>query len=380
MLKGHGDSMPVANTPRARRELVMRRWKIATLLAVWAGLPALISLHLLRPPAAAAADAVTPPDCTLTQEAGAEPRSARPGEPVRVRLHLRFDCGPDPARPVITGLNSLHFVLVLDASGSMAGDPNRVMKDAAKKLVDRFDLTHNPGVKVGVVEYASTARTLCSLTNKASQAKSCISVIGANGGTCIDCGIREGLSVLDRGRRGAQGPPSEVMVVLSDGANNAGCEPLRQAGRQARDKGVIILTFCLGTGCDQMCMQSLAHRPDLFTEADLAAMPAAFERILGALGHLAVKRVDTSVVLPRGARLDARSVSPPAAEIGPDGAFLAWREGALLPVHGITFTFDVVLPGTGDVAAYREAHSWLVDHHNRRFEASAPAPRVEVSP
>ena len=103
------------------------------------------------------------------------PRVLLLGETTNITLTIKAVCAGQQL--------PLHIVLVLDASGSMSGDPNRQMKDAAKKLIDRLDLKNNPGTQVGVVQFNGGAQALCQLTNIASQAKSCVGRVPANGGT-----------------------------------------------------------------------------------------------------------------------------------------------------------------------------------------------------
>jgi hypothetical protein len=144
------------------------------------------------------------------------------GETVDITLTVRANCASETA--------PLHIVMVLDGSGSMAGAPTQDMKKAAAELIRKLEMDRNPGIQVGVVEFNTQARTLCQLTNQESRAVGCVNNVQANGGTAIDLGILEGLQVLRRGRR-TEIPPREVMIVLSDGGNNAGCDPVLAACR-----------------------------------------------------------------------------------------------------------------------------------------------------
>ncbi len=114
------------------------------------------------------------------------------GEETNITLTVRALCAPE-AFP-------LHIVLVLDASGSMAGQKNQELKAAVKQMVRELDLDERPLIQMGIVQFNSTAKALCQLTNDAGRLSSCANKVGANGGTAIDLGIREGLKVLTRGR------------------------------------------------------------------------------------------------------------------------------------------------------------------------------------
>jgi len=312
-----------------------------------------------------------PSPCTVDARKVARPAALLLGETAAVTLAAKIDCS--------AARDALHVVLVLDASGSMVGDPNREMKAAAKGLVDRLNLRDDPMARVGVVEFSDAARTLCQLTNNAAQAKSCIDRIGADGGTCVDCGIAEGLRVLLQGRRVVQDPEgiSEVMVVLTDGGNGAGCDPVLQAARQAKAQGVLLMTVCVGTACDTTCMRSAASSARYFFDVvDGGGLVLAFDRIASDLARTAVRRLTITDTLPVNMALVPGSDMPPAV-VSPDGRQLVWAETGFAAAE-ITLTFKVrpAEPGTWPTNA--NAAGEFLDHRGRVGRMTFPVPSITV--
>ena len=191
----------------------MRRFlTIAVAVAVLFGLGLALAPLL---PANAAPQAAVPQQrgeestCVPESNKVAYPNVLLLGEETNITLTVRALCAPE-AFP-------LHIVLVLDASGSMAGQKNQELKAAVKQMVRQLDLGNRPLIQMGIVEFNTTANTLCQLTNDAGRLSSCANKVSANGGTAIDLGIREGLKVLTRGRPRDRSDVREIMVVLSDG-------------------------------------------------------------------------------------------------------------------------------------------------------------------
>ncbi len=272
--------------------------------------------------------------CIADGQKHAFPKVLLLGETTTITLTARAVCAGEQI--------PLHIVLVLDASGSMAGDPTRQMKDAAKKLIEKLGMRDNPGTKVGVVEFNGTARALCQLTNNEGQAKGCVSRVGATGGTCIDCGIREGLRVLLNGRRREQGDSAlnEVMVVLSDGTNNAGCPPVVAASRQAKSQGIIVITVCVGSGCDAQCMREAASSARYFFQSDDAGgLIAVFERIRKDIQKITLRKMTIIDTLPPNMEYIENS-SEPQADVSPGKDQLTWTQN-FVPSDGLTMSFKV---------------------------------------
>ena len=100
---------------------------------------------------------------------------------------------------------------VIDASGSMAGNKLRKVKDAIIGSVALLPA----GVKTGVYTFSGSAGTPLSYgNNSAATVSSAVSNITAGGNTCISCGLDAAWQ--DTYKQGH----SPIMIVLTDGSEN----------------------------------------------------------------------------------------------------------------------------------------------------------------
>ncbi len=270
--------------------------------------------------------------CLVDLQQRARPGLMLLGETTELEIRARATCPKDLP---------LHLVLVVDGSGSMVGQPNQETKDALRDFVQALDLPQHPMREVGVVEFNSSARTLCRLSKNLGQVVSCIGRIGASGGTNIDGGVLEGLEVLLHGRSPASGPAmQEVMVVLTDGQNNAGCPSLLDAARTVEGQGVLLITICIGANCDAACMMQAASSQDhFFEEPSSLGLPSVFDRIDTILTGIALRQFTVATFLPENMEYVPNSAKPPASH-WPDHRILEWQ-GSLLSASGISLSFHV---------------------------------------
>ena len=152
---------------------------------------------------------------------------------------------PSPALPV----SGRDLVLVLDLSGSMDrkdfeidGTPARRL-DAVKKVAAAF-VRGRTGDRIGLVIFAERAFFAAPPTFDTESVARTIeaATIGIAGrSTAIGEGLGLGLKRL------AKSPaPSRVVILLSDGANNAGTVGPRDVAVLARDLGIRVHTIALG--------------------------------------------------------------------------------------------------------------------------------------
>lgn len=147
-----------------------------------------------------------------------------------------------PQYPITLPVSGYSVGIIVDISGSMMATdffPSRiaVAKDVAKifinKLSGNFEaclVTFNNNVFVNQPLTSSKEDLLLSLTK----------VDADYGGTAIGDAIMTTLAVLE----GSQ-MPHKVIVLLTDGENNYGIDPI-QAAQRARDKKIPI--YCIGMG------------------------------------------------------------------------------------------------------------------------------------
>jgi Mg-chelatase subunit ChlD len=310
--------------------------------------------------------------CIPTYKKVAEPSVILLGETVDITLHAAAVCAAETF--------PLHIVMVLDGSGSMAGAPSQEMKQAARDMVRKLDMDNNVGTQVGVVEFNSTAFTRCQLSNQEARVTGCIMGIGAAGGTRIDLGIEEGMRVLRQGRgRGADRDSiREVMIVLSDGGNNAGCDPVLRAAGEAKGQGILVITICVGAQCDASCMRRAATSPRYFFEAtNTSQLGEIFERIRDEIVGIDLRRLDIEDVLPANMLYleDVNQEDPPSWN--PNERVLSWVANHV-PKDGVTYTFRVEPQQVGYWPTNVEAKGTMLDNKSRSGEFFFEVPYVTV--
>ncbi len=139
------------------------------------------------------------------------------------------------------------MAVVLDVSGSMAAldfkptDRLGVAKEVIREFLDR-----RPNDRIALVAFAGAAVTLCPLTLDHEVAKRLLdrAAIGQlPDGTAIGMGLGVAVNRLRRSRA-----RSKVIVLVTDGANNAGELDPHTAAELARNEGIVVHTVLVGTG------------------------------------------------------------------------------------------------------------------------------------
>ncbi|CAN5655237.1 VWA domain-containing protein [soil metagenome] len=136
-------------------------------------------------------------------------------------------------------------VLAIDASNSMTAtdvEPSRL--GAARRAAVGFLDGLPERFQVGVVSFAREALTLSRATSDRVAVRRALRSIDTARGTAIGEGVMEALALRPTGATGADVPL--VVVLLSDGNNTAGIDPLT-AAEAAREAGVRVHTIVFGT-------------------------------------------------------------------------------------------------------------------------------------
>jgi Ca-activated chloride channel family protein len=143
----------------------------------------------------------------------------------------------------------IDIALILDVSGSMLSvdfEPNRF--EVARRTIDDF-ITQRTGDRLSLILFAGEAYTRVPLTlDHAIIRESLASVttdsVGQDG-TAIGMAISVGINRLKK-----SDAASKIMVLLTDGDNNAGAIDPLTASRLAQDMGIRIYT--IGVGSDTL--------------------------------------------------------------------------------------------------------------------------------
>jgi Ca-activated chloride channel family protein len=172
-------------------------------------------------------------------------------EQVSVMLELVAPAAAQAAeRPAAT------VQIVLDRSGSMAGERLDAAKQALVRLVDRLD----PADRLGVVAFDDDVRVVVPagrLTGKAA-ARAAIEALEPGGLTNLSGGLLRGLQEARR----VAGKSGATLLLLSDGHANAGeTDPARlgAVAAQARKRGITTSTVGIGLGYDEALLSALAR-------------------------------------------------------------------------------------------------------------------------
>ncbi|HLU86380.1 MAG TPA: VWA domain-containing protein [Taishania sp.] len=141
--------------------------------------------------------------------------------------------------------DGIDIILTIDISGSMLEQdflPNRI--EVAKKVAKEF-VDGRRGDRIGLVAYAGEAYTACPATTdyevlkKQIDALDCYAKIEA--GTAIGVGLGTAVTRLRNDTI-----PSKVIILLTDGSNNAGNISPDEAADLAKAKNVRVYTIGVG--------------------------------------------------------------------------------------------------------------------------------------
>ncbi len=309
------------------------------------------------------------PPCTLAPDKTVAPAAMPLGYGTRVELRLRVTC-------TMTDVVPVHIMLVLDGSGSMAGEKNAALKATAKQFVRDLDLPGHPWVRVAVIEFNSTARTLCKLTDDVGRLIACIGRISGNSGTAQDFGIAHGYRELVAARPAPGQPLREVMLVVTDGSHAAGCMAVEPIATTAKRDGVELVTVGIGLDADHACLQRLASGPDAYFRTETAAnlMPA-FNAVRAMAHSRGINRLTVTDDLPANLRLLPWTAAP--APGAASDRHLEWRWRFAEP--GVfAMSYWVTPQELGDHPVNVLARATLLDDLGRTVTADFPVPVVPV--
>src|SRR5918992_3710269 len=139
-------------------------------------------------------------------------------------------------------------VLTMDGSASMtATDVAPTRLDAAKSAASTFLDGLPDRFRVGLVSFSNSTRVLEEPTDDHEAVRSSLETIQGEVGTAIGDAIRDSIALAPRDENGERsGETLFAVLLLSDGKNSAGVEPLAVLD-EAKEAGVPIHTIALGT-------------------------------------------------------------------------------------------------------------------------------------
>lgn len=168
-------------------------------------------------------------------------------------------------------------VLVVDRSGSMAGQRFQDLQQAI--LLFTATLAETPvEEQLGLASYSNSGRQDVQLTKQFASIDTSILNMNVGGSTSIGGGMLSGRAIMLRSR------PDEfverTMIVMTDGHQNSGQEPIGVANLLASE-GVVIHAITFGNGANQNLMRQVASigRGRFFHAANGAQLQEVYREI-----------------------------------------------------------------------------------------------------
>jgi Ca-activated chloride channel family protein len=145
----------------------------------------------------------------------------------------------------------IDIVMAIDVSGSMLAKdlkPNRM--EALKKVAENF-VEGRPNDRIGIVVYASEAYTKTPVTSDKAIIQEAIQSIKYDNFLQDGTGIGMGLTTAVNRLKDSKAK-SKVIILLTDGVNNAGFIEPETASKIAREYGIKVYTIGIGTNGNAM--------------------------------------------------------------------------------------------------------------------------------
>jgi len=229
----------------------------------------------------------------VTSDAGVIEKSVPTKRLIEVSLRAP-KAAPRESRP------SFNLALVLDVSGSMAGDKLTYTKRAAAYLLDQL----REGDKAALVVYDSEVQVLAEMQAMSqehrSQIKHKIDLLKAGSMTNLSGGWLEGCRQV--GLVHASGAVNRALL-LSDGLANVGItdrEELGEHARQLSQRGVTTSTFGAGNDYDEHLLEVIANQGDgnYYYIDQSNSIPEIFRRELEEIAAITLQEVTLTITIP----------------------------------------------------------------------------------
>ncbi len=133
---------------------------------------------------------------------------------------------------------------------------NEASINASKRFIDEMPVTD----RAAYVKFGSYALLSRPLTFNKNALKTAISNTGLEGGTAIQTGIESARNELTNARQNA----TKIVILMTDGQNDAGPAPATQAAQLAKNQGIIIFTIGLTEFANKEMLQQIASVPQYF--------------------------------------------------------------------------------------------------------------------
>lgn len=169
----------------------------------------------------------------------------------------------------------IDIVMAVDVSGSMLSrdlQPNRL--EALKVVAAEF-VKNRPNDRIGIVVYTSEAYTKTPVTSDKAVVLNAVNEIRFDpiltDGTGIGMGLATAVNRLKESKA-----KSKVVILLTDGVNNAGFVEPETASKIAAEYGIKVYTIALGTKGEALSPYAV----DVFGKIQFKKMPVEVDEVL----------------------------------------------------------------------------------------------------
>ena len=145
----------------------------------------------------------------------------------------------------------IDIVMAIDVSGSMLAKDLKPNRMEALKVVAANFVKGRPNDRIGIVVYAAEAYTKTPVTSDKAVVEEAITSIKYDNVLQDGTGIGMGLSTAVNRLKDSKAK-SKVIILLTDGENNAGFIEPETASQIAKEYGIKVYTICIGTNGNAM--------------------------------------------------------------------------------------------------------------------------------
>lgn len=184
--------------------------------------------------------------------------------------NLRPKTSPPPSQEVNISVFS-------GTSSQIIKNPTIISIDAAKDSAKNFVNGFQGETQLSYTVFGSYGELRQTLTSNKNDLLTAIDNTGMEGGTAINRGIEESKDdLINNGRSGIE----KIMIILTDGQNDAGPNVVIQEAQDAKNQGIKIFTVGLTGFVDSDMLTTVASQPEYYFYApDASALQPIFELI-----------------------------------------------------------------------------------------------------
>jgi uncharacterized protein YegL len=263
-----------------------------------------------------------------------------------VTITLRGDTSTCPPQAINRPVDA---VLVLDTSGSMAGDGIESARQAATVFIDTLSLDSPPPAGAGVpqvtdsdqiaiVTYASGASELSPLSTDAAALRNIVAGLQDGGGTRTAQGLEAAIATLNDPTR-ANPVAVKALILLADGDSDDPDEEVINLANAAKAAGIRIVAVGLGDFDDTLLRQIVSSSADYIEAPTPAELPEIFRRVATTIQPTTagsdiemIYRYDSALF-----DVDPASIFPPPSQVV--GSEITWVYGRIDGGEAPEFTF-----------------------------------------